>query len=136
MGKSGKLIIHRDNKSFHKASETVDKQFQKILTPAKIIELEPSLKNIQSQLVGAIYAPDDESADCYLFCKNLLQYLLMQPQFKLCLQHSVESFITQDNSITGIATHQEPSADDFIVCAGNGSRELLKPLNINVPILG
>ncbi|NHX34083.1 amino acid dehydrogenase, partial [Escherichia coli] len=59
--KSGKLIIHRDNKSFHKASETVDKQFQKVLTPTEIIGLEPSLKNIQSQLVGTIYAPDDES---------------------------------------------------------------------------
>ncbi|MEX6631810.1 amino acid dehydrogenase, partial [Providencia rettgeri] len=60
--KSGKLIIHRDSKSFLKASETADKQFQKTLTPAEIIELEPSLKHIQSQLVGAIYAPDDESA--------------------------------------------------------------------------
>ncbi len=42
--KSGKLIIHRDNKSFQKASETVDKQFQKILTPSEIVGLEPSLK--------------------------------------------------------------------------------------------
>ncbi|WP_272536421.1 D-amino acid dehydrogenase [Providencia sp. PROV182] len=135
--KSGKLIIHRDNKSFQKASETVDKQFQKILTPSEIVGLEPSLKNIQSQLVGAIYAPDDESADCYLFCKNLLQYLLTQSQFNLCLQHNVQSFIKQDDCIIGVATHQGTiQADDFIVCAGNGSRELLKPLNINVPILG
>lgn len=135
--KSGKLIIHRDSKSFLKASETADKQFQKTLTPAEIIELEPSLKHIQSQLVGAIYAPDDESADCYLFCKNLLQYLQTQPQFNLCLQQSVQYFIKQDNRITGVATHQGIiQADDFIVCAGNGSRELLKSLKINVPILG
>lgn len=135
--KSGKLIIHRDKKSFQKASETVDNQFQKILTPAEIIELEPSLKHIQSQLVGAIYAPDDESADCFLFCKNLLQYLCTQPQFTLCLQQSVQSFIKQDNRITGIVTHQgNIQADDIIVCAGNGSRELLRPLGIDVPILG
>ena len=135
--KSGKLIIHRDKKSFNKASETVDKQFQKILNTNEVIELEPSLKNIQSQLVGAIYAPDDESADCYLFCKNILQYLSTQPQFNLYLQHSVQSFIKQDNRITGVVTHQGTLiADDVIVCAGNGSREILKPLGINVPILG
>lgn len=135
--KSGKLIIHRDNKSFNKACETIDNKFQQTLTVTEIIELEPSLKNIQSQLVGAIYAPNDESADCYLFCKNLLQYLHTQPQFTLCLQHSVQAFIKQDDCITGIATHQGPiQADDFIVCAGNGSRELLQSLNINTPILG
>lgn len=135
--KSGKLIIHRDKKSFQKACETADSQFQKILTPAEITELEPSLKHIQSQLVGAIYAPDDESADCYLFCKNVLQYLNTQPQFTLCLQRSVKSFTQHNNCITGIVTHQgNIQADEIIVCAGNGSRELLKPLGIDVPMLG
>ncbi|HGN1706993.1 TPA: D-amino acid dehydrogenase [Providencia rettgeri] len=135
--KSGKLIIHREQKSFQKASETVDSQFQKILNPHQIVELEPSLKNIQSQLVGAIYAPDDESADCYLFCKSLLQYLNTHPKFNLCLQHSVQSFIKQDDRVTGVVTHQGTMlADEIIICAGNGSRQLLQPLNINVPILG
>ncbi|EKT58506.1 D-amino acid dehydrogenase [Providencia sneebia] len=135
--KSGKLIIHRDEKSFKKASSTIDSQFQKVLTPQEIIELEPSLENIQSQLVGAIYAPDDETADCYLFCKNLLQYLSIQPLFEIKLQHSVQSFIKQDNRITGVVTQQGTiKADDIIICAGNGSRNLLKPIGINVPILG
>ncbi|GAB1438507.1 D-amino acid dehydrogenase [Providencia sp.] len=135
--KSGKLIIHRDPKSFQKASETIDSQFQKTLNPSEIVELEPSLKNIQSQLVGAIYAPDDESADCYLFCKNLLQYLNAQPKFNLYLQHSVQSFIKQDDRITGVVTHQGTIlADEVIICAGNGSRQLLQPLNIDAPILG
>ncbi|MEQ4669473.1 D-amino acid dehydrogenase [Providencia manganoxydans] len=135
--KSGKLIIHRDKKSFNKACETVDHQFQQILNADEISTLEPSLKNIQSQLVGAIYAPDDESADCYLFCKNLLQYLSTQTDFKLCLQHSVISFIKQQKRITGVVTNQgNISADDVIVCAGNGSRQLLQPLGIHIPMLG
>lgn len=135
--KSGKLIIHRDQKSFNKACETIDSQFQKVLNPTEITALEPSLKNIQSQLVGAIYAPDDESADCYLFCKNLLQYLSTQADFTLCLQHSVVSFIKDDKRITGVITPQGTiSADDVIVCAGNGSRKLLKTLGIHVPMLG
>ncbi|MDX8000457.1 FAD-dependent oxidoreductase [Xenorhabdus sp. Reich] len=135
--KSGKLIIHRDKKSFQKACETIDNQFQQVLDAQEIVSLEPSLKNIQSQLIGAIYAPDDESADCYLFCKKLLQYLSTQPQFNLLLQHSVKSFIQDNNRIIGVATHQGTIlADDIIVCAGNGSRELLQPLGINVPMLG
>lgn len=135
--KSGKLIIHRERSSFKKASETIDKEFQKILTTQEIIELEPALANIQSQLVGAIYAPSDETADCYLFCKNILAYLSTQPTFKLCLEHSVKSFIQVNNQITAVETTQGTiQADDVIVCAGNGSRELLKPLGIDVPILG
>lgn len=135
--KSGKLIIHREQSSFKKASETVDKEFQKVLNADEIVELEPALKNIQSQLVGAIYAPDDETADCYLFCKNILAYLSTQPQFTLCLEHSVKSFIKFGNAITGVETNQGTiQADDVVICAGNGSRELLKPLGINVPILG
>lgn len=87
--------------------------------------------------MGAIYAPDDESADCYLFCKNLLQYLSTQADFTLCLQHSVVSFIKDDKRITGVITPQGTiSADDVIVCAGNGSRKLLKTLGIHVPMLG
>ncbi|WP_086956638.1 D-amino acid dehydrogenase [Xenorhabdus innexi] len=135
--KSGKLIIHRDKKSFQKASEIIDSQFQRILDTQEIISLEPSLKDIQSQLVGAIYAPDDESADCYLFCKKMLQYLSMQSRFNLLLQHSVKSFIKENNRIIGVATHQGNTlADEIIVCAGNGSRKLLQPIGINVPILG
>ncbi|HGF6561026.1 MULTISPECIES: D-amino acid dehydrogenase [Providencia] len=135
--KSGKLIIHREQSSFKKASETVDKEFQKVLNANEIVELEPALKNIQSELVGAIYAPDDETADCYLFCKNILAYLSTQPQFTLCLEHSVKSFIKLGNTITGVETNQGSiQADDVVICAGNGSRELLKPLGIDVPILG
>nr|WP_314265485.1 D-amino acid dehydrogenase [uncultured Moellerella sp.] len=135
--KSGKLIIHRNKKSFQKSCETIDNQFQQILEPNQIVTLEPALKHIQSQLVGAIYSPNDESADCYLFCQNLLQYLLAQPQFELRLQHSVQSFIKKEKRITGVVTNQGTLfADEVIICAGNGSRALLQPLGIKVPILG
>ncbi|PHM45749.1 hydrogen cyanide synthase HcnC [Xenorhabdus mauleonii] len=135
--KSGKLIIYRDKKSFQKACETIDSQFQQVLNAQETVSLEPSLKNIQSQLVGAIYSPDDENADCYLFCQRLLKYLLTQPQFNLRLQHSVKSFIKKNNRIIGVATHQGTIfSDDVIICAGNKSRELLQSLGINVPILG
>ena len=135
--KSGKLVIHRDKNSFQKACNGIHHPFQLKLNIAETLELEPSLKYIQSQLVGAIYAPNDESADCYLFCKNILQFLLTQSQFNLRLQHTAYTLVKQNNHIVGVVTqHGTIVADEVVICAGNQCRQLLKPLGIDVPIIG
>ncbi len=135
--KTGKMIIHRDAHSFQKASETIDSHFQQVLSPRELVALEPSLSGIESQLVGAIYAPDDETADCYLFCQQLLRYLQQHKQFQLRLSHQVESLLVQDKRITGVVTQQGLiHGEEVIVAAGNGSKALLAPLGIDVPLLG
>ncbi len=46
-----------------------------MLSPEETVQLEPALRGIESTLVGSIYTPDDETADCYKFCLALYKAL-------------------------------------------------------------
>lgn len=133
--KSGKMVVYRDQKSFDKASKGIDPQFQQSLSAHDSCKIEPALKNIEHKLAGSVYSPDDETADCYKFCCALINYLKQQPNFTLRTDCPIETIEQKNDSITGVRTAQGLiEGDDYIVCAGNGSRSLLSPLGINVPI--
>lgn len=133
--RSGKMIIHRDQASFEKASQSVDPEFQQVLNNRELCDLEPALIHIQDQLRGAIYAPADETADCHAFCVQLLAYLKQQPQFRLLTERQVTGFATAGERILGLETTSgRIEADEFIVAAGNGSVPLLAKLGIKVAV--
>jgi len=135
---SGKMILYRDQHSFSKASRAIDAHYQRILSPIESCDIEPALAHVQHNIVGSIYSPSDETADCYKFCCALLNYLLKQPNFTL--HHSltvtnIELGNTHQNYLAGLNTPQGTiQGDDYIICAGNGSRKLLNWVGINVPI--
>ncbi len=133
--KSGKMVIHRDEKIFKKASSTVDSSVQQILSADQAVALEPSLAGIRSELVGAIYTPDDETADCYKFCLALYHKLTQHAEFNCLYQHKVEQFVIQDQRIQAVKTqHKTIEADEFVVAAGNYSTALLDMVGVAVPI--
>lgn len=133
--KSGKLIIHRQIKPFYKASLCIDSKVQTILSRDEAIELEPSLKGIENELIGAIYTPDDETADCYKFCNALYKKLNQHTDFKILFKNKVQSMIIENNEIIAIETEQRRiHADEFVVAAGNGSREIFSKVGISVPL--
>ncbi len=135
--KTGKMIVYRDAKSFQKASASIDTQFQQILNPQEISALEPSLSHIEAQLKGAVYAPEDETADCYLFCCQLQKYLAQQPGFRLLNNHEVKGFKKHHDRIASVITGQgEIACDEVVISAGNGSRKILHMLHMDAPILG
>lgn len=133
--KSGKLVIHRDQYAFKKAASGIDPQVQKALNREETIALEPSLNSISSTLVGSIYTPDDETADCYKFCLALYKKLEQSSNFKCLYKTEVKNFIKQNNKITAVETNMGCiEADDFIIAAGNGSSALFEMVNISVPV--
>ena len=133
--KSGKMIIHRQEKSFHKASLGIDPAVQKALSREETIALEPALQGIASQLTGSIYTPDDETADCYKFCLALYKKLQQSPDFCCVFNQKVERLLIASDRITAIETSQKRiEADDFVVAAGNGSTELFDKVGISVPL--
>ncbi|MBS7825002.1 D-amino acid dehydrogenase [Wohlfahrtiimonas chitiniclastica] len=133
--RSGKMIIHRTQKDFDQAAAGIDPKFQSILTPDEIVQKEPSLAHIRDQLSGAIYAPNDETADAYLYCQALLNKLNASPKFTLHTQTRVEDIFQQKGMVTHIVTnHGSMSVDEVVVAAGNGARELMTPLGIELPI--
>ena len=133
--KSGKMVIHRDEYAFKKAASGIDSQVQKVLNRDETILLEPSLKGISSELVGSIYTPDDETADCYKFCLALYKELEKSTDFSCLYEHEVTDFIAENNKIQAIETNKgRIEADDFVVAAGNGSTAIFNKVGISVPV--
>lgn len=132
--KSGKMIIHRNQADFNKAASKIDPEFQRVLTPDEIIEQENSLKHIFADLKGAIYAPDDETADAYLYCVSLLNKLQQSNLFTLMTSTEVTKVngIDRIHSIT--TTQGEIDVEEIVIASGNGVTQLLSPLDINLPI--
>ena len=133
--KSGKMVIHRDEKTFKKAALGIDPTVQKALSREETVQLEPALKGIASTLAGSIYTPDDETADCYKFCLALYKALEKSPDFTCLYEHEVTDFFAENNKITAIETTQgQIEADEFVVAAGNGSTAIFKIVGISVPV--
>lgn len=133
--KSGKMVIHRDEKTFKKAASGIDPTVQKALSREETVQLEPALKGIESTLAGSIYTPDDETADCYKFCLALYKALEKSPDFTCLYEHEVTDFFAENNKITAIETTQgQIEADEFVVAAGNGSTAIFKIVGISVPV--
>ncbi len=133
--RSGKLVIHRNRVDFKQASQKIDPHFQKCLTRDALVNLEPSLSHIQNELVGGIYSPDDETADAYRYCQSLLEYLMQSDRFTLKANCHVERIVAEAGKVRKVETNLgEMPVDHVVIAAGNGSRRLLKPLKIDLPI--
>ena len=133
--RSGKMIIHRQQRDFEYAAHKVDPSVQKVLSPSESIDIEPSLIHIQSQLVGAIYAPNDETADAHQYCLALLDKLQKSSRFTFIKGTHVKTILTDKQKITQIITSQgDFKVDQLIIAAGNGATTLLNPLGIHLPI--
>ena len=133
--KSGKMVIHRNEKTFKKAASSIDPTVQKALSREETVSLEPALKSIESTLAGSIYTPDDETADCYKFCLALYKELEKSSEFTCLYEHEVTDFFAENNKITAIETTKgRIEADDFVVAAGNGSTTIFNMVGISVPV--
>lgn len=54
-----------------------------MLTPEECARVEPAFAGLAPELAGGIFSPDDEVADCYLFCQALLKALQKSADFHL-----------------------------------------------------
>lgn len=133
--KSGKMVIHRDEKTFKKASSGIDPAVQKALTRQETVQIEPALKGIESELAGSIFTPDDETADCYKFCLALYKELEGHADFECLYEHKVTDFLAENNKISALETTKKRiEADEFVVAAGNGSTAIFDLAGISVPL--
>lgn len=133
--RSGKMIIHRSQNDYKHAASKIDPAFQQVLTADEACDLEPSLEHIYFELAGAIYAPNDETADAYRYCLSLLEYLSKSERFTLKTDCRVKGMIEKGGKIRTLVTDQgDMPVEHLVIAAGNGSRDLLKPLKIDLPI--
>lgn len=132
--KSGKMIIHRHQSDFDKAASKIDPEFQEVLNQDQIVEKEPSLKHAYADLKGAIYAPNDETADAYLYCVALLNTLKASELFTLMTNTKVTAIHGSDAIHSITTTKGTMDVQELVIASGNGATELLNPMDIKLPI--
>ncbi|AEQ50856.1 D-amino acid dehydrogenase small subunit [Pelagibacterium halotolerans B2] len=138
---SGKLVVYSSEKSFASARRYADRQVasgtdKRALGRDECLVLEPALASIGDRLVGGIFAPDDETADALLMCREMERLMAESgnpPQF--LYNTEVSRFIKRGRTIDGLQTgHGRLSADMYILAAGVGSRPLGRQVGLDLPI--
>ncbi len=132
----GKLVVYRNAHKFSKSAKAVSNpQQEQVLTPAECARVEPAFAALAPALAGGIFSPDDEVADCYLFCQALLKSLQKSENF-----HLVKGAATLEDDGAGqcrVRINGTPQQTDVIVlAAGLASRAMAQPLGLNLPLYG
>jgi D-amino-acid dehydrogenase len=102
------------------------------------LEVEPALAGCRDTLLGALYAPQDESGDACKFTQALAQHGAARGVgFRFAT--TIAGLETQDGSITGVALRDADGAatvraDAYVVCMGSYGPPLLAPLGERLPI--
>lgn len=132
----GKLVVYRNAAKFKKAAKAVtNPQQEQVLTPQECARIEPAFASLAPRLAGGIFSPDDEVADCHLFCQSLLTALQSHPSFRLLRGEArLEGGENDRCRITIDGVHHE--TDVIVLAAGLASRALVKPLDIALPLYG
>lgn len=138
---SGKLVVYSSEKSFASARRYADRQAasgidKRALGREECLALEPALASIGNRLVGGIFAPDDETADALLMCREMERLMAESqnpPQF--LYNTEIVQFAKEGRTITALETgHGRLSADLYILAAGIGSRALGRRVGLDLPI--
>lgn len=134
--KPGKLVVYRDARKFAKAARAViNPQQEQVLTPAECARVEPAFGSLTPALAGGIFSPDDEVADCNLFCQVLLAALEASPEF--CLVHGAAQLEQKKTGQCRVRVNGIVQETDLVVlAAGLASRSLLRPLGLDLPLYG
>lgn len=136
--RSGKLIIHRRPDEWSAARNQVARQSalgvaQQLLTPDEIVAMEPSLAHLKHDIQGGVWTPTEEVGDCFKLCNELARTLeslggrinrARVTRIHTAGRHGLR-LVTDNGEVPSSAT---------VVAAGIGSRSLLKPLGIPLPL--
>ncbi|MCW8355228.1 D-amino acid dehydrogenase [Marinomonas pontica] len=105
-----------------------------VLTPAQILDVEPGLAPVIDKFKGGLRLTGDETGDCFVFCQELKKHCdALGVTFKFGLP--VERLIVEAGKVRAIKTDQgDFEFDNVLVSMGSYSKELLKAIDISVPI--
>lgn len=136
----GKLVLYPSADSLKSAQRQLQLQrelgapTQHLLTVQETLAIEPALQHAQATFAGALYTPSECAADPHLLCQALAQRLEARGA-TLALQHDILGWRTAAGRVQAVQTRQgDIEADAFVVALGMGSRALLQPLGIHLPL--
>ncbi|MGE5337383.1 MAG: D-amino acid dehydrogenase [Gemmatimonadota bacterium] len=96
--------------------------------------VEPALAYTREKFVGALRLPNDETGDCYKFTNRLAE-LAAKRGVAFRFDTRIESLLTAGGNVSGARVDSGLVTADVYVCAlGSYSRQLLKPIGIDLPV--
>ena len=135
----GTLKIYRKPETFEKAIKKLSLNFPdmkdlNVLESDQLIQLEPQLKDIQTDLSGGIHFSNDEIGDAYKFCKQL-EDLIRSNGGRILTNTKINIILVDKNKINCVVTDRAIlQTKRVIVCAGSWSKDLLKKVRLNLPV--
>lgn len=111
-----------------------------LLDTAGVNQAEPALAKAQVSISGGLRLPNDETGDCHLFTRQLAERASALG-LKLRLSCSAQSLLREGDRVTGLqlsspsgAPGEHVLADAVVLAAGSYSRDLLRPLGLDIPV--
>jgi D-amino-acid dehydrogenase len=105
-----------------------------LLDADRLAEAEPALVRVKQRLAGGLRLPNDETGDCRLFTTRLAA-LAAEQSVDFRYGASIDGLAVRGKRISGVHTGGTLfTADAYVMALGSYSRELLRPLDIDVPV--
>ena len=138
----GKLVVHSEPAAWEAARRQMLLQresgaaAQVALDSAECLALEPALGAMRGRLLGGIHTPSEDAGDCRLFCLGLARVLAgANSAVRFAMGTTVRQLLMVNGAMAGIAAGAGVmEADAVVMCMGIGSRSLVRPLGIDLPL--
>ena len=136
---TGTIKIYRNQENLDKAISLQDRIFKgkknlTLLDTKQLIKREPQLKEIEDQLSGGMFFPDDEIGDAHKFCKNL-EDLIRNNGGRILTNTKINKILVNKGKVNCIVTDRAIlQTNRVVICAGSWSRDLLRNIKLNLPI--
>ena len=138
--RTGKLVLYTSQKGWQSALRQLDYQRslgceQEALNADACCTVDPSLRDIESRIVGGIFTPSEETADCYRLCLELKRVLGTSGNFTFLEDTAVARIRSINSRIIGLETGNGViDGDRYVLAAGVDSRKIALPIGIDLPI--
>lgn len=140
----GTLQLFRTHEQLSDAHKDLDLLSQlgvpvQVLTPSQCVAAEPGLATSSVQFAGGIRLPLDETGDCHTFTQLLARHC-EQLGVKFRYNCTLTQLVTDGEQIIGCdiqssdAVSDVVTADAYVVALGTQSTQLLRPLDISLPV--
>ena len=141
--RNGKLVLYRDASSWRAALRQMAAQAphgpaQEALAAEECLRLEPTLDRGQP-LLGGIFTPGEEVADCEAVCAELWRTMLAQGDVQAHWGAAALRWVVLGDRVLGVRLQREGQwqtvqGDAFVVASGIGAPTLLAGLGVHLPL--
>lgn len=137
LAKKGLLMLCKTDAMLHEEKELAQKA-RDLGVPAQVLDAQETTAldpNVTMSIAGSVYYPKD----CHLDPSRLiasLQSNILAKGGKILWNHHVTGWKKSGSSIVALETSQgEITGDEFVLCGGVWSDDLVKPLRLSIPML-